>query len=94
MTRRNFARPSTIMKAVPPPRQHRFTIGEVVQYRPTGRVVSRIKSAAADSHHFTVTRLLPIEGFNPQYRIKNEGSGEERVVVENEIHNDPCQGAE
>ncbi len=89
-TRRSFSRFSGAVPKVVAARTHKFSIGETVNYKPAGRLASRLKAVPAEAHSFTVTRLLPMEGAHPQYRIKNAGNGEERVVVESEIQDGAC----
>jgi hypothetical protein len=38
---------------------------------------------------FRVARLLPLEGLAPQYRIKSEFDGHERIVREGQLSADP-----
>lgn len=59
---------------------HKFTVGQKLAFSP-GRF----------EHHqalgpVEVTRLLPAEGPELQYRVKNLGSGHERVVRESQLN--------
>jgi hypothetical protein len=59
--------------------QHKFRVRQAVSFSP-GRGVDR-----GSKGHFTIVRLLPIEGNIPQYRIRNNVDGQERMVREDEI---------
>jgi hypothetical protein len=58
---------------------HKFHAGQTVIFFP-GRGIDH-KSRG----RYTVVRLLPIEGGTPQYRIKNNADGQERMVHEGEL---------
>jgi len=59
--------------------EHKFRVGQEVNFS-SDRGVDR-----GSKGYFTIVRLLPIEGNIPQYRIRNNGDGQERMVRENEI---------
>jgi hypothetical protein len=59
--------------------QHKFKVGQVVDYDP-GRLGVR-----ASSREYKVVRLLPPEGSDLLYRIKSVGETFERVVKEHEL---------
>jgi hypothetical protein len=59
---------------------HKFKVGQTVRLpaRPDD-------DSAASARRYVVTRLLPKDWVNFQYRIKDPHSGEERVVSEPEL---------
>jgi hypothetical protein len=59
--------------------EHEFCVGKEVDFSP-GRGVD-----GGSRGHFTIVRFLPIEGSMPQYRIRNNADGQERMVREDEI---------
>jgi hypothetical protein len=59
--------------------EHKFRIGQAVEYF-AGRRFDRLAGG-----QYTITRLLPIDGNIPQYRIKSTSDGRERMVLESEI---------
>ena len=59
--------------------EHKFRIGQVVQFVP-GRGIEQSAKG-----RYTIVRLLPPEGNAPQYRIKNKTDGHERMVREGEL---------
>jgi hypothetical protein len=59
--------------------EHKFQVGQQVAFSP-GRGVDH-----GSKGHFTIVRLFPIEDNIPQYRIRNNTDGQERLVHENEI---------
>jgi hypothetical protein len=59
--------------------QHKFRVGQGVDFSPSRGIDHRSKG------RYTIVRLLPIEGNTPQYRIKNNTDGHERMVLEGEI---------
>ncbi|WP_119678022.1 hypothetical protein [Indioceanicola profundi] len=59
---------------------HKFQVGQSLVFTP-GRFEHQ-----KGSDLFEVTRLLPAEGTELQYRVKNTGSGQERVVRESQLH--------
>ncbi len=59
---------------------HIFSVGQRVSF--DGRVVTYLRRTGV----FTVTKLLPPEGAELQYRIKSEGEAHERVASEHELH--------
>lgn len=58
---------------------HKYKVGQSVNFSP-GRGIDH-KSRG----RYTIVRLLPIEGDTPQYRIKNNADGQERMVQEGEL---------
>jgi hypothetical protein len=59
---------------------HRFKIRDIVNYRPTGRMLSTARGT------YTVAGLMPaMEGQQPEYRIKHFRKNIERVASENEL---------
>jgi hypothetical protein len=59
--------------------QHKFRVSQAVFFSPGRGVDHRSKG------HYTIVRLLPIEGDVPQYRVKNNVDGQERMVQEREL---------
>ena len=59
--------------------QHKFRVGQGVDFSPSRGIDPGSKGC------YTIVRLLPIEGNIPQYRIKNDTDGHERMVFEGEI---------
>jgi hypothetical protein len=58
--------------------EHKFTVGQAVQFSPDRR------DGSAARGRYTVVRLLPEDG-TPQYRIKSKTDGHERVVREHQL---------
>ena len=58
---------------------HKFQVGQAVSFSPGRGIDHRSKGG------YTVSRLLPVESNTPQYRIKNDVDGHERMVQENEL---------
>ena len=59
--------------------EHRFRVGQAVEFFPDPGVDRLSKG------RYTIVRLLPLEGNNPQYRIKSSADGHERLVRENQL---------
>ena len=59
--------------------QHKFKVGQVVDYRP-GRL-----SSALSASKYKILRLLPVEGSDLLYRIKSVDETFERVAKEHEL---------
>jgi hypothetical protein len=59
--------------------QHKFKIGEFVDYHP-GRL-----GLSASAREYKILRLLPAEGNDLLYRIKSIGEAFERVAKEREL---------
>jgi hypothetical protein len=59
--------------------QHKFKVGQVVDYKPGGM------SVRASSREYKIVRLLPPEGVDLLYRIKSIGEAFERVAKEHEL---------
>ena len=58
---------------------HKFKVGQVVDLIPS-RLNGNIPGGS-----YTVQRLLPEEGRDFQYRVKNTSDGHERVVRESQL---------
>jgi hypothetical protein len=58
---------------------HKLRVGQEVDFFP-GRGVDNGRKG-----YFTILRLLPIAGDTPQYRIRNNADGQERMAYEDEI---------
>jgi hypothetical protein len=58
---------------------HRFKLGEMVNYSPSGRTLSAPRGA------YSVTGLLPENDGQPEYRIKHFSEDYERVAQESEL---------
>jgi len=58
---------------------HKFSVGQTVRLSPQRYG----ESSVAGSH--TIVRRLPEQGDTPQYRIKAEVDGRERVVLEHQL---------
>ena len=61
--------------------QHKFRVGQTVDFFPGRGIDHRSKG------RYTIVRLLPTESNTPQYRIKNNADGQERMVHEGELAN-------
>ena len=59
--------------------EHKFRVGQAVFFSPGRGVDHRSKGP------YTIVRLLPIEGDVPQYRVRNNEDGQERMVHEGEL---------
>jgi hypothetical protein len=62
---------------------HKYTVGQTVTFSPSGSPRS-----FADNI-FKIVRLLPAEGNDNQYRVKNTTDGHERVVKESQLSGSP-----
>lgn len=60
-------------------RSHKFTVGQTVRY------IAGPFSRTNASGTFKIVRLLPLEGDEHQYRIKNAGEAFERVAKESQL---------
>jgi hypothetical protein len=58
---------------------HKFKVGQTVNLIPN-RLDRHLPSGA-----YTVVRLLPIEGLDIRYRVRNARDGHERVVFEGQL---------
>jgi hypothetical protein len=58
---------------------HRFKVGQIV-VAPSGEPHALIPRG-----QHVIVRLLPLEGGEPQYRLRSEADGLERVVAESQI---------
>lgn len=65
--------------------QHRYKAGQVVEFLP------RSRDGNIPRGPYRITRLLPGEGGNVQYRVQHAADGHERVVMETQIA--PSSGA-
>jgi hypothetical protein len=60
---------------------HRFAVGQAVKFSPDrGQEQEPTRGAL-----FKIVRLLPEAGNAPQYRVKSEIDGQERVVREDQL---------
>jgi hypothetical protein len=66
----------------PPLRSHKFRVGQTVSY--TSSPISRPGASGS----YQVVRLLPSDGDDYQYRIKNPGEAFERVAKESQLELD------
>jgi hypothetical protein len=64
---------------------HSFTIGQSVEFVP-GRLDGNMPRGT-----YTVQRLLPNDGADREYRVKNVHDGHERVVRESQLRSGPKQ---
>jgi len=89
-SRARASKPNQIVHTPSPPMQpmtastivlqsHRYQVGEVVYY------TSPSFGRAAATGSYTVVKLLPSEGDDYQYRIKNNGEAFERVAKESQL---------
>jgi hypothetical protein len=58
---------------------HKFKVGQTVTIIPN-RLDRHLPSGA-----YTILRLLPIEGVDVRYRVRNSRDGHERVVFEGQL---------
>ena len=58
---------------------HKFTVGQSVRFSP-----DRLQESASRGR-FKVVRLLPESASVPQYRVKSQVDGHERVVREDQL---------
>jgi len=58
---------------------HKFKVGETVNLIPN-RLDRHLPSGG-----YTILRLLPIEGLDIRYRVRNVRDGHERVVLEGQL---------
>ncbi len=65
-----------------PARAHKFRVGQTVSY--TSSPISRPGASGS----YQVVRLLPSDGDDYQYRIKNPGEAFERVAKESQLELD------
>jgi hypothetical protein len=59
-------------------RSHRFKVGQTVDL-----IQSTFRSAATGQYE--IVSLRPVDGDNPQYRIKSRSESHERVVAESDL---------
>jgi hypothetical protein len=59
--------------------EHKFRVGQSVDFFPARGVDHRSKG------QYTIVLLRPLEGAEPQYRVRNKADGHERIVRENEL---------
>ena len=60
-------------------KSHKFVVGQTVRY--TGGPLTRVNTEGT----FTVVKLLPPDGDEHQYRIKNTDEAFERVARESQL---------
>ncbi len=58
---------------------HRYRVGDRVEYV-RGSFDSNVRSGV-----YTITRLLPADGSDPQYRVKNADDVHERTMRESQL---------
>ena len=68
-----------VTRLVPALRTHKFQVGQTVFY--TSSPISRPGASGS----YQVVRLLPSDGEDYQYRIKNPGEAFERVAKESQL---------
>ena len=59
---------------------HSFSVGQTVEFVPGIGIISKTSKGA-----FTVMRLMPNDGMDREYRIRNQFDGHERVVSESQL---------
>jgi hypothetical protein len=59
---------------------YRYAIGDPVRFTP-----ARFDRSSAPPGGYRVTRLMPEERGEPQYRIKSEGDAHERTAAESQL---------
>jgi hypothetical protein len=59
--------------------EHKFVVGQRVRFLPDWFIDPTTEG------EYTVVRLFPKEGHLPQYRIKSEEDGHERMVLEDRL---------
>jgi hypothetical protein len=59
--------------------EHKFVVGQRVLFLPDWFIDPKTEG------QYTVVRLFPKEGHLPQYRIKSERDGHERMVLEDRL---------
>ena len=66
--------------------RHKYAVGQQVTYA-LGTVarMSRTVEKALSEGAFEISRQLPLEGVEFQYRVRNTTTGHERVVSESDI---------
>lgn len=65
-------------------RPHGFSVGQSVELLPS-RYDGHVPSGA-----YTVLRLLPNDGTDREYRVRNQRDGHERVVRESQLRPGPA----
>ena len=66
-------------------RRHKFAIGQTVTLLKVAGPRLPRKLEEANTNEFEITRLLPEQGPDFLYRVKNASTAQERVVSESEI---------
>ena len=66
---------------------HRFTIGQKLEF-----VRGRLDPGATGGT-YTVLRLLPNDGLDRKYRVKNDRDGHERVCRESQLRGQQAAGS-
>lgn len=59
--------------------EHKFVVGQSVQFSPDWLIDKTTEG------QYTIVRLFPKVGNSPQYRIKSERDGHERMVLEDRL---------
>jgi hypothetical protein len=59
---------------------HRYEIGDEVRFTP-----ARFDRSSALAGDYRITRLMPDESGDPQYRIKSVGDAHERTAAESQL---------
>jgi len=59
--------------------EHKFAVGQCVEFSP-GLLLEKTTAG-----RYTIVRLFPNVGNLPQYRIKSEQDGHERMVLEDRL---------
>jgi hypothetical protein len=77
------AQVTALSPVLPGLRSHRFSVGQTVFY--TSSPISRPGATGS----YQVVRLLPSDGDDYQYRIKNPGEAFERVARESQLELEP-----
>lgn len=75
----------TVVRAPSIGPRHKFNIGQTVTLMKVAGPRLPRKMEDANTHEFEITRLLPEQGPDCLYRVKNATTSQERVVSESEI---------
>jgi hypothetical protein len=74
-----------IMRTQALSRRHKYAIGQTVTLLKVAGPRLPRKVEDANTNEFEITRLLPEQGPDFLYRVKNASTAQERVVTESEI---------
>ncbi len=66
-------------------KHRKFNLGQSVVRVGPSRSLGEMKTRVDGAEQFIISRLLPMTGFNYQYRIKAHLTGRERVALEDEL---------